>query len=154
VKFPRAVAAVLKTALQLRDRRDQGTISPHGVAVATGRLAARMQRLLSARFTHPGNRRFAAHLKRYQDAQFVFLKREGVEATNWPAEQAIRPAVINRTTCAGNRSFSGARTLAVLMSVVRTCRQKGLQVAQVLTDMLRNPIPRPHQAVLAPSESR
>jgi transposase len=154
VKFPRAVAAVLKTALTLRDRRDQGTIRPHGVAVATGRLEARMERLLSARFTHPGNRRFAAHLKRYQDAHFVFLKREGVEATNWPAEQAIRPAVINRKTSAGNRSFSGARTLAVLMSVVRTGRQKGLKLARVLTDMLRDPLPQPHQLLLTPSENR
>jgi len=154
VRFPRAIAAVLKTALKLRDRRDQGTISPHGVAVATGRLKARMRRLLSARLSHPGNRRFAAHLKRYEKAHFVFLTRDGVEATNWPAEQAIRPAVINRKTSAGNRSVTGARTLAVLMSVVRTCRQKRLQVAQVLTDMLRNPIPQPHQTVLAPSESR
>jgi len=124
------------------------------VAVATGPLKARTRRLLSARLSHPGNRRFAAHLKRYENALFVFLRHDGVEATNWPTEQAIRPAVINRKTCAGNRSVTGARTLAVLMSVVRTCRQKGLQVAQALTDILRNPTPQPHQPVLAPSESR
>jgi transposase len=154
VRFPRAVAHALKTALRLRDRRDEGTISRHGLAVATGRLEAQVERLLSWRLTHPGNRRFAAHLKRYQAALFIFLKRREVEATNWPAEHAIRPAVINRKTSAGNRSPSGARTLSILMSVVRTSRLKGLRVAQVLTDMLHAPRPHPHRAVLAPAEIR
>ena len=75
---------------------------------------------------------------------FVFLRRPEVEATNWPAEQAIRPAVVNRKTCAGNRSQCGARTLSVLMSVLRTAQQQGCLVLELVAAILRDPIPRPH----------
>ncbi len=154
VKFPRAVKAILQSALTVRDRRDAGQISVHGAAVARGRLKARMERLLSGRITNSQNRRFAAHLRRYEDALFRFLERDDVEATNWPAEQAIRPAVVNRKTCAGNRTETGAEAQAILMSVLRTCHQKSLRSLEVLAQILRQRTPRPHRHVLADSETR
>ena len=154
VKFPRAVKAILQSALTVRDRRDAGQISVHGAAVARGRLKARMGRLRSGRITNPQNRRFAAHLRRYEDALFRFLERDDVEATNWPAEQAIRPAVVNRKTCAGNRTDTGAKAQAILMSVLRTCHQKSLRSLDVLAQILRQRTPRPHRHVLADSETR
>ncbi len=45
---------------------------------------------------HPGNRRLLGHLNTERDAMFTFLRHAGVPATNWRAEQAIRPAVVNR----------------------------------------------------------
>ena len=149
VRFPRAVKAILQSGLNLRDRRDARQISPHGVAVARGRLKARMQRLLCGRITNPLNRRFALHLKRYQEALFLFLERQDVEATNWPAEQAIRPAVVNRKSCGGNRTKNGARTQAVLMSILRTCRHKGLSAVEIFTHILCNRVSRPHRGLLA-----
>ncbi len=50
-----------------------------------------MDRLLHGSLTHPGNLRLAKHLKRYQKALFVFMDREDVEATNWPAERRSGP---------------------------------------------------------------
>ena len=76
---------ILKDALELRDRRDAGQISPHGLRVAKGRLEARMGRVLGARITNTANRRLAKHLTRYQNALFVFLDCPDLEATNWPA---------------------------------------------------------------------
>ena len=96
VRFPRLVKAILRHALALRDRRDAGEISPHGLRVAKGLLQAKMNRLLHGRFTNPANQRFAKHLRRYRDNLFVFLDRADVEATNYPAEQDIRIAVVNR----------------------------------------------------------
>ena len=90
VRFPRLVKAILRHALALRDRRDAGEISPHGLRVAKGLLQAKMNRLLHGRFTNPANQRFAKHLRRYRDNLFVFLDRADVEATNYPAEQDIR----------------------------------------------------------------
>ena len=92
VRFPRLVKAILRHALALRDRRDAGEISPHGLRVAKGLLQAKMNRLLHGRFTNPANQRFAKHLRRYRDNLFVFLDRAYVEATNYPAEQDIRIA--------------------------------------------------------------
>lgn len=154
VKFPRAVKAILQSSLRVRDRRDAGEISAHGAAVARGRLQVRMERLLSGRITNSQNRRFAAHLRRYKDALFRFLERDDIEATNWPAEQAIRPAVVNRKSCAGNRTEPGAKAHAILMSVLRTCHQKSLGSVQVLAQILRQRKAKPHRLVLADSDTR
>ena len=40
----------------------------------------------------------------------AFLWASDVDATNWRAEHAIRPAVVNRKICGGNRTPRGART--------------------------------------------
>jgi hypothetical protein len=40
-------------------------------------------------------RRFAAHLTVELPAFFNFLFRPTIDATNWRAEQALRPAVVN-----------------------------------------------------------
>lgn len=138
VRFPRKVQDLLRTALAVRDRREAAEISPHGVRVAKGQLAARMDRLLAGRFTDAGNARLAAHLRRNQEALFVFLEREGIEATNWPAEHAIRPAVVNRKSCGGNRTVRGANAQAVLMSLLRTCQQRKINPLSALTTILRS----------------
>lgn len=137
VRFPRCVQALLRAALAVRDRREAATISLQGVKVARGRLAAQMDRLLLGTLTHPGNLRLAKHLQRYQKALFVFMDREEVEATNWPAEHAIRPAVVNRKSCGGNRNPSGAEAQAILMSLLRTFQQTGLNSISALTTILR-----------------
>ena len=127
-------------ALALRDRRDAGEISPHGLRVAKGLLQAKMNRLLHGRFTNPANQRFAKHLRRYRDNLFVFLDRANVEATNYPAEQDIRIAVVNRKTCGGgNRTAKGAQAQSILMSVLQSCRHKGVRVIDIVTSILRAP---------------
>lgn len=137
-RFPKQVREILKAALAVRDRRDAGKISPRGVRIARGRLAARMTRLLSGKLTVPANRRLAKHLRRHQEDLFVFLDRADVEATNWPAEQAIRPAVVNRKSCAGNRTARGAEAQSVLMSALRSWHQQGLNTQTELTSLLRS----------------
>lgn len=103
-RFPHAVKALLQRALALRDRRDRGEIAPHGFAVARGQLAARRDWLLAWKPLEEENRKLAAHLVRERAALFTFLDHPGVAATNWAAEQAIRPAVVTRKVCGGNRA--------------------------------------------------
>ena len=151
VRFPRAVKEVLQTALALRDRRDAGEVSLHGLRVAQGHLEARLDRLLAADFTAAANLRLAHHLINHRDALFLFLQRPDVEATNWPAEQAIRPAVVNRKSCGGNRTQAGAHIQAVLMSLFRTSHQRDLAPLQICTRLLQTP-DIPHYKLLpAPS---
>jgi transposase len=65
-----------------------------------------------------------------------------LDATNWRAEQAIRPAVITRKVCGGgNRSRRGADTQQVLASILRTAHQRGVDSTEVLTTLLRAPAP-------------
>ena len=122
--FPRTVQAILQDALQLRDRREEGQISERGVAVARGRLEARLDRSLQRNYRSPRNRRLANHLVRERDALFTFLNCPGLEATNWRAEQAIRPMVVTRKVWGGNRTTQGARTQGILVSILQTCRQQ------------------------------
>jgi transposase len=152
-RFPRAVQELLKAALALRDRRDQGQISPRGLRITTGRLKARLARLLKGRLSHGENRRLAKHLSNLREALFVFLERADIEATNWPAEQGIRPAVVNRKSCAGNRTDPGARTQEVLMSLLRTCEQMGLNPWTALSDIFRDPDSQPYTPLLAMDDS-
>lgn len=141
-RFPRQIKAILQAALAVRDRRQAEEISPHGARVLKGRLAAQMDRRLASHFTHAGNARLAKHLRRNQNALFVFLDRQDVEATNWPAEQAIRPAVVNRKSCGGgNRTWRGATAQATLMSLLRTCQQQDINSLSALTTILRSAEP-------------
>jgi transposase len=50
------------------------------------------------------NRKLIVHLYTKRDALFIFLTHLDTDATNWRAEQAIRPAVVvNRKVWRGNR---------------------------------------------------
>jgi transposase len=138
------ISAVLKEALALRDRRNAKTISNRGLRIAKGKIEAKMDRLLNEPDFHDESVRFAIHLNRYRDGLFLFLDRPDVDATNYRAEQAIRPAVINRKTSGGNRTSRGARAQAVIMSVQRTVKQRLLSAFDTFTQMLRDPTPRVH----------
>jgi len=134
-----AVAAVLRDALALRDRRDAEALSAHGLAVARGHLLSRMAALIDTAPDMPDAQRFARHLQTEWTALFAFLWAPEVDATNWRAEQAIRPAVVTRKVCGGNRTSRGAETQEILASVVQTARQRDLDLAETLTTLLRTP---------------
>lgn len=140
-RFPRQVQAILQVALHLRDRRDQGQISERGLAVARGRLEGQMDDLLDKSYRSPLNRRLAEHLRREREALFPFLYCPDLEATNYRAEQAIRPMVVTRKVWGGNRTARGAHTQSVLGSVLQTCRQQNQSALPVLQHLLCLPKP-------------
>ena len=135
-QFPRAVQTLLQSGLRLRECRDQEQISPHGLAVARGQLEALLDRVLERRTRSPANQRLANHLTRERNAVFTFLYCPGLEATNWRAEQAIRPMVVTRKVWGGNRTANGARTQSILLSLLETCRQQNRPVLPLLERLL------------------
>jgi transposase len=139
--WPRHVQAVLQEALAVRDRLTAGEISEHGAAVARGHLISRILNLLGTPGCLPDSQRLAAHLTLELPALFSFLFDFTLDATNWRAEQALRPAVVNRKVSGGNRSPRGAATQQVLSSVVQTARLRDLDARAVLVDLLRAPQP-------------
>ena len=138
------IAAVLQEALSLRNRRNAGTISGRGLRIAKGKLEAKMDRLLDEPDLHDESLRFASHLLKYREGLFLFLDRPDVDATNYRAEQAIRPAVINRKTSGGNRTPRGASAQAILMSVQRTAKQRLVSAFDAFKQMLRDRTPVVH----------
>jgi len=133
---------LLQRALTVRNRLEAGEISAHGAAVAAGRLSAELLALLERPSTLPAIERLAKHLATEFVGVFNFLVRPTLDATNWRAEQAIRPAVVTRKMCGdGNRTWNGAETQQILASILRTATQRGLDASDLIVEMLRSPIP-------------
>jgi transposase len=145
--WPRRVAALLKAALRLRDRYQLGRVSPHGLVVARGHLTRRLSQVIAHAPTSGELYHFAVHLSREESAVFSFLIDPTVDATNWRAEQALRPAVVNRKVSGGNRTTDGAATQEILTTVVQTARLRGLSSQDVLVDLLQAPTPTPSPAL-------
>jgi len=136
-RFAVRVRDFIVDALALRDRRRDGSLGAHGYAVARGRLEKRLDRLLAVRPRGKACRTFRNHLEKHRDQLLTFLYEENLEATNWPAEQAIRPAVVNRKVFGGNRTWTGAHALEVLASLFATCRQNTIDALTLLSNLLR-----------------
>ena len=62
-RFPLAVKQLLEEGLALRDRYLEQKISLRGLWTATGRLEAKLDRLLARTYRDPANRRLAKHLR-------------------------------------------------------------------------------------------
>jgi transposase len=142
-QFPCTVQTILQQSLQLRDRHAQGQISEHGVAVSRGKLETRLDRTLQRHYRSPRNRRLANHLLREREALFTFLSCPGLEATNWRAEQAIRPMVVTRKVWGGNRTSRGAYTQSILVSILQTCRQQLRSASSILQRLICASQPKP-----------
>ncbi|HLO08577.1 MAG TPA: IS66 family transposase [Terriglobales bacterium] len=137
--FPRAVEDLLQTGLALRDRYEQGEVSERGMSIATGKLEAKLDRMLETRRRNPANHRLARHLEHELLWLFTFLHCPGLDATNNAAERAIRGMVIARKVWGGNRTWEGARTQQILVSVLRTCWQQGKDAFTRCVGLLRAP---------------
>jgi transposase len=129
-RVPHAARRILKDALALRDQREVIDASEFGLHVSD--LNERTDKLLAMRPAHEPNRRLLKHLKNEREHMFTFLTEPGVEATNWRAEQALRPAIVNRKSWGGNRTDQGARTQQITMSVIRTARQQNIDPVELM----------------------
>ena len=119
-------------------------MSSHGLAVARGHYIERLGRLLARppQSAIVPSASFTQHLVIEFEAIFSFLFDPTLDATNWRAEHALRPAVITRKTCGGgNRTARGADSQQVLASVLRTADQRGLDATDVLVALLTAPTP-------------
>jgi len=139
VLFPRRVQQILQQGLEVRDRRDAGEISARTAARQADQLQARMVALTEPVKTHPANERFAAHLFRQQLHLFTYLRTEGIDATNYRAEQALKMPIVNRKVWGGNRTEDGAAAQGILASVLKTLALSGRQAVDWLSGLLRNP---------------
>ena len=135
------VQVVLQDALELRNRRNAGCLTDDELVAARNRLLAELAWLVDTPPRLVAAERFANHLATEFTALLTFLWDPAVDATNWRAEQAIRPAVVTRKVCGGNRTRHGADTQQILASVVRTARQRQLDLPPLIATMLRAPHP-------------
>ena len=139
VLFPRRVKGLLQEALEIRDQRDAQAITPAAACAQADAFDARMNQMLYYIKTNPTNECFAKHLAKHRRELFTFLRHDGIDATNHRAEQAIRPAVVNRKVWGGNRTQVGAVAQAVLMTVLFTASKNAYNALEFLSRQLRSP---------------
>lgn len=138
--FRKKLMRLLRDALRLAVAEG---LTPETRASRRARLDDRVTALLDAVDTSrrsPDNanvKRIVKRLRRHQHDLFTFLDYDGVASNNNFAEREIRPAVILRKNTHGNQSEQGAETQAILMSIFRTLRRRGLDPMVEIVEALR-----------------
>jgi transposase len=131
-----AAKVILADALAARDLPSP----PERVAAAV-ELRARLDTLCQRPPGCDENRRLLAHLAHQAPHLFTFLTVDGVPATNYHGEQAVRPCAVNRKVWGGNRTRVGADTYGVISSVLATAAKSGVDGLIYLAARARSPDP-------------
>jgi transposase len=158
VRFPRAVQALLRRGLAIRDRFVEGQLSLQALAWWRTRLTNQLAELVTPIKSCQANETFAKFLHRHLDDVFTFLLPRAhlqrgtatyqlLPAANYLGEQAIRPAVVNRKVWGGNRTDRGADAQSSLSTIVLTALQRTLDPLAWLQRLRQSPhallLPRP-----------
>jgi len=138
VRFPRAAIELFGGAVHLRNQFHRGEASLADLTAARDGFEDRLLDLVNRSSAVPAYATFAGHLGRHFESWFSFLTDPSLPATNWEAEQAIRPAVVNRKVWGGNRTWVGAHAQAVLTSVLETCRRQTRSAVDFVSQTLRS----------------
>ena len=133
--FAKKLRRLLRDGMRLcRPRSD---LTPEQYQNRCNRLNRRLADLADADYADADARRLTKRLRRHREHIFTFLDYPEVDYDNNFGERQIRPAVILRKNSQSNRSDRGAATQAVLMSVYRTLRLRGLNPTQTIADALK-----------------
>lgn len=116
-------------------------MSVHVLKVMAGRLTMRIADLVRSIKPHDAKELSAKFLEKHLHDLYTFLRHPGADATNWRAEQAMRPAVVNRKVWGGNRTESGALAQSRIMSVMQTCKQRLAAPIDFILHQLLSPTP-------------
>jgi hypothetical protein len=132
--FSKQLKRLVRDGLRLRKRPD---FTPDRYRSRIKLIHRRLCALADAAWHDPDAARLAGRIGRHRDHLFTFLDTPGVPPDNNHAERQVRPAVIIRKNSLCNRSEEGARTQAVLMSIYRTLKLRGIDPTQAIATALR-----------------
>ena len=118
--FARRLKRLMHEALKLVVDRDKLGKRKYDRRVAN--LHIRLADIFGASYRDKDCKRLAKH----SEELFVFLLHPDVSADNYHAKRQMRFAVVMRKNSYGNRSKRGAQAQAILMSIFRTCRLRGI----------------------------
>jgi transposase len=122
--FAKKLRRIDSDAVRLAAKIDVLPESKHASKVCA--WDSRMSELAHTEWTHVDARRLAKRLVKDGASLLMFAEFAEVPSTNNRAEREIRPAVLMRKGCYGSQSERGVETRAILMSVFRTLKVRGL----------------------------
>ncbi len=132
--FAKKLRRLLRDGIRLRKRPD---FTPRRYQIRIDGLNRRVGQMAHEEHEDADARRLTKRLRRYAEYLFTFLDYLDVPHDNNFGERQIRPAVILRKNSQSNRSDRGAATQAVLMSVYRTLRLRGLDPTRTIANALK-----------------
>jgi len=132
--FSKQLKRLIRDGLRLRKRPDFTTEKYRS---RIGLINKRLWALADAAYEDDDTSRLGERIGKYRDCLFTFLDTAGVPPDNNHAERMIRPAVIIRKNSLCNRSEQGAATQAILMSVYRTLKLRGLDATTTIAEALQ-----------------
>jgi transposase len=135
--FPRQVIDLFQESLRVRDEFAQTPPTVQRREQVHEEFTDRLLELTRRPRADAANERLAAHLHGHAEHWFLFLIDAAVPATNYRAEQAMRPAVVNRKVWGGNRTAAGAEAQAITTSVLQTCKQQAKEALDYVSQTLR-----------------
>jgi transposase len=138
VHFPQRVITLFTEAIHLRNEYHRGLVTLEHLENQREVFDERLLKLASVPRVVPAYQTFANHLMNHFEQWFAFVFEPRIEPTNWQAEQAIRPAVVNRKVWGGNRTPAGAKAQSILMSVLETCRRQAHSLVDYVSETLRS----------------
>ena len=137
VHFPQRLIELFTEAIHLRNEFHRGRATLEHLENQREVFDDRLLKLASVPRVVPAYQTFANHLMNHFEQWFAFVFEPRIEPTNWSAEQAIRPAVVNRKVWGGNRTEAGGKAQSVQMSVIETCRRGARSVMDHIAGTLR-----------------
>ena len=133
--FSKRLRRLVKDGIRLSTRRRE--FSAEVYEQRCQRLDRRLRDLAEGVYESADARRLAKRMVKHRDHMFAFLDYDDVTFDNNFGERMIRPAVIIRKNSQSNRSERGAATQAILMSIFRTLRLRGLDPIKTIVDAMR-----------------
>jgi transposase len=133
--FSKQLKRLVRDGIRMRKRED---FTPERYASRIQLIHRRLCRLADGEYADADTARLANRISKYRDQLFTFLDTPGVPPDNNHGERQIRPAVIIRKNSLCNRSEQGAATQAILMSIYRTLKMRGIDPTKAIAEALRS----------------
>jgi transposase len=125
IQFSDGVRAILKTAIEFSKKKPiPSRLERKNAYLSFGK---KMKAFLSKEWTDKDVVRIAKELRNRLEMLFTFVKKSGVDWHNNNAERAIRQGVLHRKISGGRRTWMGARSLEILLSVLETSKKRGIR---------------------------
>jgi hypothetical protein len=132
--FRKKLQRLIRGAIRLR--KQHGGLTEAVSVSRRAKIRKRLQAIIDTGRQDNNARRLIKRLKRHKDELFTFLDQLDVPFDSNRAEREIRPAVILRKNSYGNRSERGAETQEILVTVLRTLKQRGHEPLELLPTIL------------------
>jgi hypothetical protein len=122
-----------------RFHRNRTQLSADESAQEQAWLRAELERLATCVLDHDKGLTLQQRIVKHHDEWLVFLDNPAVPPTNNLAERAVRPLVILRKITLGHRSESGARRMALIMTVQETAKRHGRRPSDIFHRLSTRP---------------